>query len=109
MGAIHTNRLGTTRPTIRGSDVCASRPHATAAMRRGSHRNPARDRLTGEKDGFKLAVPPRRERLWAATSGKHCRFGPEPVVGSAFRSACDWQSPEEPFAGAGPKVRIRLP
>src|SRR3984893_15963719 len=42
--------------------------------------------------------------------GKHCRFGPEPVSGSAFRAAVsDWQSPEEPFAGAGPMVRIRFP
>src|ERR1700680_1277208 len=56
------------------------------------------------EDGFELAVPPRRERLWAATPGKHCRFGPEPVSGSAFRAAVsDWQRPEEPFAGAGPK------
>jgi uncharacterized protein YaiI (UPF0178 family) len=28
-----------------------------------------------EEDGFELAVPPRRERLWAATPGKPCRFG----------------------------------
>jgi hypothetical protein len=63
-----------------------------------------------EEDGFELAVPPRRERLWAATPGKHCRFGPEPVSGSAFRAAVsDWQRPEEPFAGAGPMVRIHLP
>src|SRR5580704_11542521 len=63
-----------------------------------------------EEDGFELAVPPRRERLWAATPGKHCRFGPEPVSGSAFHAAVsDWQRPEEPFAGAGPMVRIRFP
>jgi hypothetical protein len=63
-----------------------------------------------EEDGFELAVPPRRERLRAATPGKHCRFGPEPVSGSAFRAAVsDWQYPEEPFAGAGPMVRIRFP
>jgi hypothetical protein len=63
-----------------------------------------------EEDGFGLAVPPRRERLWAATPGKHCRFGPEPVSGSAFGAAVsDWQRPEEPFAGAGPMVRIHLP
>jgi CheY-like chemotaxis protein len=63
-----------------------------------------------EEDGFELAVPPRRERLWAATPGKHCRFGLEPVSGSAFRAAVsDWQRPEEPFAGAGPMVRICLP
>jgi hypothetical protein len=37
------------------------------------------------------------------------RFGPEPVSGSAFRAAVsDWQRPEEPFAGAGPMVRIRF-
>ena len=48
-----------------------------------------------EEDGFELAVPPRRERLWAATPGKHCRFGPEPVSGSAFRAAVsDWQRPK---------------
>jgi hypothetical protein len=36
-------------------------------------------------------------------------FGPEPVSGAAFRAAVsDWQRPEEPFAGAGPMVRIRL-
>jgi hypothetical protein len=53
---------------------------------------------------------PRRERLWRATPGKHRRLGPEPVSGSAFRAAVsDWQRPEEPFAGAGPMVRIRLP
>ena len=63
-----------------------------------------------EEDGFELAVPPRRERLWAATPGKHCRFGPEPVSGSAFRAAAsDWQRLEEPFARAGPMVRIRFP
>ena len=63
-----------------------------------------------EEDGFELAVPPRRERLWAATPGKHCRFGPEPVGGSAFRAAVsDWQRPDEPFAGAEPIVRIRSP
>src|SRR4029077_9139170 len=63
-----------------------------------------------EEDGFELAVPPRRERLWAATPGKHRRLGPEPVSGSAFRAAVsDWQRPEEPFAGAGPMVRIRFP
>src|SRR5580700_3594276 len=63
-----------------------------------------------EEDGFELAVPPRWERLWEATPGKHCRFGPEPVSGSAFGAAVsDWQRPEEPFAGAGPMVRIRLP
>ena len=46
-----------------------------------------------EEDGFELAVPPRRERLWAATPGKHCRFGPEPVSGSAFHAAVsDWQA-----------------
>jgi hypothetical protein len=44
------------------------------------------------------------------SSRKHCRFGPEPVSGSAFRAAVsDWQRPEEPFAGAGPMVRIRFP
>ena len=63
-----------------------------------------------EEDGFELAVPPRRERLWAATPGKHRRLGPEPVSGSAFHAAVsDWQRPEEPFAGAGPMVRIRFP
>src|SRR4029077_4727124 len=63
-----------------------------------------------EEDGFELAVPPRRERLWAATPGKHCRFGLEPVSDSAFRAAVsDWQRPEAPFAGAGPMVRIRIP
>src|SRR5215472_6044769 len=52
------------------------------------------------------AVPPRRERLWGATPGKHCRLGPEPINGSTFRGALsDWQRPEEPFAGAGPMVR----
>jgi hypothetical protein len=62
-----------------------------------------------EEDGFELAVPPRRERLWAVTPGKHCRFGLEPVSGSAFRAAVsDWQRREEPFAGAGPMVRIRF-
>ena len=63
-----------------------------------------------EEDGFELAVPPRMERLWGATPGKHCRLGPEPVSGSAFRAAVsDWQRPEEPFAGAGPVVRIPFP
>jgi hypothetical protein len=46
-----------------------------------------------QEDGFELAVPPRRERLWAATPGKHCRFGPEPVSGSAFHApVSDWQA-----------------
>ena len=40
-----------------------------------------------EEDGFELAVPPRMERLWGATPGKHCRLGPEPVSGSTFRAA----------------------
>jgi hypothetical protein len=63
-----------------------------------------------EGTGFEPSVPPQRERLWAATPGKHCRFGPEPVSGSAFRAAvADWQRPEERFAGAGPMVRIRFP
>jgi hypothetical protein len=63
-----------------------------------------------EEDRFELAVPPRRERLWAATPGKHCRFGPELVSDCAFGAAVsDWQRPEEPFAGAGPMVRIRFP
>src|SRR4029077_16418911 len=62
------------------------------------------DCLLGE-DGFELAVPPRRQRLWAAAPGR-----PEPVSGSDFRAAVsDWQRPEEPFAGAGPMVRIHLP
>jgi hypothetical protein len=39
-----------------------------------------------EEEGFELAVPPRREMLWAATPGKHCGFGPEPVSGSALRA-----------------------
>jgi hypothetical protein len=46
-------------------------------------RSQVRDDSPLEEDGFELAVPPRRERLWAATPGKHCRFGPEPVSGSA--------------------------
>src|SRR6516165_7280251 len=62
-----------------------------------------------EEAGFELAVPPRRERLWGTTPGKHRRLGPGPVRGSAFRIAVsNWQRPEEPFAGAGP-VRIRFP
>jgi len=52
----------------------------------------------------------KRERPGGATPGKHWRLGPEPVSGSAFGAAVsDWQRPEEPFAGAGPKVRIHLP
>ena len=52
----------------------------------------------------------KRERPGGATPGKHWRLGPEPVSGSAFGAAVsDWQRPEEPFAGAGPKVRIRFP
>jgi hypothetical protein len=44
------------------------------------------------------------------TPGKHCRLGPEPVSGSALRAVVsDWQRPDEPFAGAGPMVRIRFP
>jgi hypothetical protein len=39
---------------------------------------------SAEEDGFELAVPPRRERLWGATPGKHCRLRPEPVSGSAL-------------------------
>src|SRR5215468_10052600 len=64
-----------------------------------------------EEDGFELAVPPR--------IGKGCRqprqasiavFGPELVSGSAFCAAVsDCNRPEEPFAGAGPMVRIRFP
>jgi hypothetical protein len=55
-----------------------------------------------EEDGFELAVPSRRERLWAATPGKYCRFGPEPVSGSAFRAAVsDWQRPERAFCRSG--------
>ena len=37
-------------------------------------------------------------------------LGPEPVSGSASLAAVsDWQRREEPFAGAGPMVRIRFP
>ena len=55
-----------------------------------------------EEDGFEPSVPPRREWLWGTTPGKHRRL--EPVSGSALRvTVSDWQRPEEPFAGAGPK------
>jgi hypothetical protein len=48
--------------------------------------------------------PSAKGKAVGSHSGKHCRFGPEPVSGSAFRAAVsDWQRPEEPFAGAGPK------
>ena len=80
------------------------------AHRRGIPSFCAAENSPVEEDGFELAVPPRRERLWAATPGKYCRFGPEPVSGFAFRAAVsDWQRPEETFAGAGPMVRIRFP
>ena len=60
--------------------------------------------------------PPRRERLWGTTPGKHRRLGPGPVSGFAFCVAVsDWQRPEEPFAGADPgfesaslRQRVRL-
>jgi hypothetical protein len=54
-----------------------------------------------EEDGFELAVPPRRERLWAATPGKYCRFGPEPVSGSAFRAAVSDWAPRRAFRRSG--------
>jgi len=74
-----------------------------------SPRNSKIDRLSGgltdsplEEDGFELAVPPRRERLWEATPGKLCRLGPEPVSGSALRAAVsDWQRSDESFRGSG--------
>jgi len=54
---------------------------------------PRKPRPCAVAHGFELAVPPRREWLWAATPGKHCRFGPEPVSGSAFYAAVsDWQA-----------------
>jgi hypothetical protein len=34
------------------------------------------DSAAGE-DGFELAVPPRRERLWGATPAKHADLDPE--------------------------------
>src|SRR6516225_11228684 len=56
-----------------------------------------------EETRFELAVPPRRERLWGATPGKHCRLGPKP---------CKWlhlSCRRLGMAGAGPMVRIRFP
>src|SRR5215472_10404137 len=48
------------------------------------------------------AVPPRRERLWGATPGKHCRLAPEPVSGSAFRAAVsDLATPRSAFRRSG--------
>src|SRR5215469_5726643 len=95
-------------------DAMPRRGWTPAAARRINGRRLERNRKFVdsplEEDGFELAVPPRRERLWGATPGKHCRLGPEPVSGSAFRAAVsDWQRPEEPFAGAEPMVRIRFP
>ena len=57
-----------------------------------------------EEDGFELAVPPRNEKLWAATPGKHCRFGPKSVSGSAFRTAV---SVERGGVGEPPIVHSR--
>ena len=56
-----------------------------------------------EETRFELAVPPRRERLWGATPGKHCRLGPKP--GKWLRLSCRRLG----MAGAGPMVRIRFP
>ena len=45
-----------------------------------------------------------------ALSNRARRSPPGPVSGSAFRVAVsNWQRPEEPFAGAGPRVRIQFP
>jgi hypothetical protein len=72
--------------------------------------SPVRTRLLAGGRRIRTRGPPRRERLWGATPGKHCRLGPEPVSGSALRTAVsDWQRPDEPFAGAEPMVRIRFP
>jgi len=91
--------------------ACPKKASSTMSSRGGSSPpEPKVRRLTAGGRRIQLAVPPRRERLWGATPGKHRRLGPEPVSGSAFRAAVsDWQRPEEPFAGAGQMVRVRFP
>jgi hypothetical protein len=67
-------------------------------------------RLTAGGRWIRTRGPSAKGKGMGATPGKHWRFGPEPVSGSAFRAAVsDWQRLEEPFAGAGPMVRIRFP
>jgi hypothetical protein len=77
-------------------NLSAHRGAATSGFSIGFVSGPMVD-SPAEEDGFELAVPPRRERLWAGTPGKHCRFGPQPVSGSAFHAAV-LASSEEPFA-----------
>ena len=73
-------------------NLSAHRGAATSGFSIGFVSGPMVD-SPAEEDGFELAVPPRRERLWAATPGKHCRFGPEPLSRSAFHAAVsDWQA-----------------
>jgi hypothetical protein len=112
----YCRRLARSCNTLRVSADPVAKPAAhSRAESRGSRPSKAApgERLTlrwREEDSNSRSLPPRRERLWAATPGKHCRFGLEPVSGSAFRAAVsDWQCREEPFAGAGPMVRILLP
>ena len=54
--------------------------------------------------------PTTKRKAMGNDPSKHRRLGPGPVSGFAFRVAVsNWQRPEEPFAGAGPMVRLRLP
>src|SRR6516165_3070330 len=68
--------------------ACPKKASSTMSSRGGSSPpEPKVRRLTAGGRRIQLAVPPRRERLWGATPGKHRRLGPEPVSGSAFRAA----------------------
>jgi hypothetical protein len=50
--------------------------------------------------------PTTKRKAMGNDPSKHRRLGPGPVSGSAFRVAVsNWQRPEEPFAGAGPRSR----
>jgi hypothetical protein len=79
-------------------------------LRPPSAKYPRETDSLAEEAGFEPSVAREVKGYGEPLTGKHWCLGPEPVSGSAVRAAVsDWQRPEEPFAGAGPMVRIRFP
>jgi hypothetical protein len=59
-------------------------------------------RLSAGGRRIRTRGPSAKGKAVGSHSGKHCRFGPEPAGGSAFRAAVpDWQRPEEAFRRSG--------
>ena len=75
-------------------------PMASAALRR--------DRLFGGGRRIRTRGPSAKGKAIGSHSRQALPFRTSPVSGSAFHAAV-LASSEEPFAGAGPMVRIRFP